>query len=76
LYSSESDHTTVHACTNSIFLLDIFQYLHDTLSERIMIIDGAMGTMIQQHNLDEDAFRGMNIVHVLYNGIYVWDNTS
>jgi len=28
------------------------------LCERILILDGAMGTMIQQHKLDEAAFRG------------------
>ncbi|HXV68413.1 MAG TPA: methionine synthase [Nitrospira sp.] len=28
------------------------------LKERILILDGAMGTMIQQHKLDEAAFRG------------------
>ncbi len=28
------------------------------LRERILILDGAMGTMIQQQNLDEKAFRG------------------
>ena len=28
------------------------------LRERIVIIDGAMGTMVQQHKLDETAFRG------------------
>ena len=28
------------------------------LSERILILDGAMGTMIQRHKLDERAFRG------------------
>ena len=27
-------------------------------AERIVILDGAMGTMIQQHKLDEAAFRG------------------
>ena len=27
-------------------------------SERILIIDGAMGTMIQQHKLDESHYRG------------------
>jgi 5-methyltetrahydrofolate--homocysteine methyltransferase len=27
-------------------------------AERILIIDGAMGTMIQRHKLDEDAYRG------------------
>ena len=28
------------------------------LQERILIIDGAMGTMIQRYRLGEDAFRG------------------
>ncbi|HEX3355705.1 MAG TPA: homocysteine S-methyltransferase family protein, partial [Tepidisphaeraceae bacterium] len=28
------------------------------LQERIVIIDGAMGTMVQQHKLDEAAYRG------------------
>ena len=28
------------------------------LKERILILDGAMGTMIQQRRLDEAAFRG------------------
>src|SRR5690606_18748108 len=27
------------------------------LNERILILDGAMGTMIQRYNLDEDDFR-------------------
>lgn len=27
-------------------------------SQRILILDGAMGTMIQRHKLDEDAYRG------------------
>ncbi len=30
----------------------------DILNERILILDGAMGTMIQQRKLDEAAFRG------------------
>ena len=30
----------------------------DCLSERIVVLDGAMGTMIQAHRLDEKAFRG------------------
>ena len=34
------------------------QRLTSLLSERILIIDGAMGTMIQAHRLDEAAFRG------------------
>lgn len=32
--------------------------IQDILKERIMIIDGAMGTMIQPYNLDENDFRG------------------
>jgi 5-methyltetrahydrofolate--homocysteine methyltransferase len=32
--------------------------LHAAAAERIVIIDGAMGTMIQQHKLDEAAYRG------------------
>ncbi|MBD3223390.1 MAG: methionine synthase, partial [Caldithrix sp.] len=32
--------------------------LKKILNQRIMVIDGAMGTMIQQHTLDEQAFRG------------------
>jgi 5-methyltetrahydrofolate--homocysteine methyltransferase len=32
--------------------------LLELLQERIVILDGAMGTMIQQHRLDERAFRG------------------
>jgi 5-methyltetrahydrofolate--homocysteine methyltransferase len=34
------------------------QLLDTLLSERILIMDGAMGTMIQRHRLDEAAFRG------------------
>lgn len=32
--------------------------LKDTLKERILVLDGAMGTMIQRYNLDENDFRG------------------
>ncbi len=34
------------------------QKLETLLEQRIAVIDGAMGTMIQQHTLDERAFRG------------------
>ena len=34
------------------------EILDRILAERIMIIDGAMGTMIQRHGLGEDDFRG------------------
>ena len=32
--------------------------LEDLLRERILVMDGAMGTMIQRHSLDDAAFRG------------------
>ncbi len=35
-----------------------FQQLHDLLSKRILVLDGAMGTMIQRHKLSEENFRG------------------
>ena len=34
------------------------QQLSDILAQRIVIIDGAMGTMLQQYKLEEDDFRG------------------
>uniref|UniRef100_A0AC35GA74 Methionine synthase n=1 Tax=Panagrolaimus sp. PS1159 TaxID=55785 RepID=A0AC35GA74_9BILA len=36
---------------------EIFKAISDLASERIMIIDGAMGTMIQREHLDEPDFR-------------------
>ena len=34
------------------------QALKEVLSQRIVILDGAMGTMIQQHKLEEGDYRG------------------
>jgi len=34
------------------------QSLQQLLRERILVLDGAMGTMIQRHELDEAAYRG------------------
>ena len=34
------------------------QLLKDALASRIVILDGAMGTMIQQHRLQESDYRG------------------
>lgn len=34
------------------------------VSERILILDGAMGTMIQQYNLNENDFRGDRFAHI------------
>ncbi|SHG20065.1 methionine synthase (B12-dependent) [Fodinibius roseus] len=35
-----------------------FDQIKDLLQDRILILDGAMGTMIQQHNLSEEDYRG------------------
>ena len=32
--------------------------IEEALKERILIIDGAMGTMIQRHKLEEKDYRG------------------
>ena len=32
--------------------------IHDILKERILVIDGAMGTMIQRYKLTEEDYRG------------------
>jgi 5-methyltetrahydrofolate--homocysteine methyltransferase len=37
---------------------DIRQTLDDLLTKRILVLDGAMGTMIQRHKLTESDFRG------------------
>ena len=33
--------------------------LRSFASERILLLDGGMGTMLQQHRFDEDGFRGL-----------------
>lgn len=40
--------------------VDTFEYLEKTLKERIMFLDGAMGTMVQRLRLQESDFRGNN----------------
>jgi 5-methyltetrahydrofolate--homocysteine methyltransferase len=37
---------------------DRIKALNEAASERILILDGAMGTMIQRHRLDEAGYRG------------------
>ncbi len=59
-----SDGTTVHrpaerpVGTKGGPAGDVRARLERLLDERILIMDGAMGTMIQRHGLDEAAFRG------------------
>ena len=38
--------------------VDVCQVLNDALRRRILILDGAMGTMIQRRKLEEADFRG------------------
>lgn len=38
--------------------------LRNELSRRILVLDGAMGTMIQRHRLDEKAYRGSRFADV------------
>jgi len=38
------------------------QKLIDALAQRILIIDGAMGTMLQSYKLEEDGYRGARFV--------------
>ncbi len=32
--------------------------IYETVKERILVLDGAMGTEIQRHHLQEEDFRG------------------
>lgn len=41
------------------YVIDIFAELDATLKQRIMILDGAMGTMIQQYKLKEEDYKGI-----------------
>ena len=40
-----------------------FQSLKDQLTQRILVMDGGMGTMFQDLNLSEDDFRGTQFAH-------------
>ena len=51
---------------------DATEELADLLRERILVLDGAMGTMIQGHRLDEAAYRGERFAS--YAGDLMGDN--
>ena len=38
--------------------------LNDIIKERILVLDGAMGTMIQKYHLTESDFRGQRFVDI------------
>ena len=44
--------------TDSLIRPDATETLAAALRERILVMDGAMGTMIQRHGLSEEDFRG------------------
>ena len=39
-------------------MTSLLEQLRTTLNERILLLDGAMGTVIQNYKLDEQAYRG------------------
>ena len=43
--------------------MDITAQLHDLLAQRILVLDGAMGTMIQRLKLTDEQFRGERFRH-------------
>src|SRR3954470_23402046 len=51
---------------------DATEELAELLRERILVLDGAMGTMIQGHRLDEAAYRGERFA--TYDGSLAGDN--
>jgi 5-methyltetrahydrofolate--homocysteine methyltransferase len=51
---------------------DATEELAELLRERILVLDGAMGTMIQGHHLDEAAYRGERFAS--YDGDLAGDN--
>jgi 5-methyltetrahydrofolate--homocysteine methyltransferase len=40
-------------------------HLYQSLKQRILLLDGAMGTMIQRHKLDEAAYRGERFTRII-----------
>jgi len=50
--------------------MSIKQILQSLLEQRILLLDGAMGTMIQKHKLSEEDYRGERFSdwHILVQG--------
>src|ERR1700712_4723972 len=51
--------------------VDAATVLPELLDRRILIIDGAMGTMIQRYKLDEAAYRGERFADFAFPGVEV-----
>ena len=41
--------------------------IEEILKNKILVLDGAMGTMIQRFSLDENDFRGDHLKYILAN---------
>ncbi|XP_063774129.1 methionine synthase [Pseudophryne corroboree] len=55
--------TIQHAAgTPAVSPVNLHEELESILRERIMVLDGGMGTMIQQHTLSEESFRGQEFI--------------
>ena len=52
-------------CPVVVFLDGIGAEIAEELTKRVMILDGAMGTMIQQRKLEEEDFRGKKKIYIL-----------
>ncbi len=54
------NHSLYRSCLNSNYGVFIArgEEIQMALKERILVIDGAMGTMIQRHSLEEQDYRG------------------
>jgi 5-methyltetrahydrofolate--homocysteine methyltransferase len=48
---------------NKLYKYYMNQLLHAAAKERILVIDGAMGSMIQQYRLEEKDYRGAEFAH-------------
>ena len=56
--------TQEHPDRPSLERPDATEALTTLLIERILVIDGAMGTMIQGHGLDETGYRGERLAEL------------
>ncbi|XP_069090554.1 methionine synthase [Pleurodeles waltl] len=60
---SPTIHEVHHGCGRADSHLSLKDEIESILRERIMVLDGGMGTMIQQHTLTEADFQGHEFEH-------------
>ncbi len=63
-------HLTTELALGIIAFMNTTQQLKSLLQQRILVLDGAMGTMIQKHKLSEESYRGDRFQdwHILVQG--------